>query len=372
MLFLRSFLIKTIKHKKGQFVKDIKIDQKALEALQGFKNPDDIQFGKTVVPAMVQCRFEDGKWSQLELVPYQKLMIDPAAKVLHYAQEIFEGLKSYKNDDGEVFLFRPEENANRFNFSATRMGMPELPKSVFLASLEILIKNSHHSFTTKMGDSFYLRPFMYGDEPQLGVKPSTTYQYCLIGGPAGNYFTKKSVKVRVEQKSHRASSKGIGRAKTGGNYAASMAANLETNEMGFDQTLWLDPIQETYVEELSGMNFFAVIDGVLITPELGESILHGITRASLLTLATSLGIKVQEKKISIHELMDQLDNKSCSEIFASGTASVLTPVECLKLDDRVAYTTYPEGKISQQLKEKLQKIQTGRGEDPFNWRHQVL
>lgn len=353
-------------------MKDILIDQEAVKALREFQNPKDIQFGKTVVPAMVTGAYADGSWSQLELTPYKKLMIDPAAKVLHYAQEIFEGLKSYKNNKGEVFLFRPDENAKRFNFSATRMGMPEISQEIFLASLEVLVKNSHHSFSTEIGDSFYLRPFMFGDEPQLGVKPSTTYQYCLIGGPAGNYFTKASVKVRVEKDSHRASSKGIGRAKTGGNYAASMAANLRTNKMNYDQTLWLDPLEETYVEELSGMNFFAVINNTLVTPKLGESILHGITRASLLTLAESMGIKTEERKISIYELMDQVESGECSEIFASGTASVLTPVQCLNLDGRVVETKYPEGMISQKLKKALQEIQTGRADDPFNWRYQVI
>jgi branched-chain amino acid aminotransferase len=212
---------------------------------------------------------------------------------------------------------------------------------------------------------------MFGDEPQLGVKPSSTYQYYVIGGPAGNYFTKTSVKVRVEKESHRASSKGIGSAKTGGNYAASMAANKVTNDPNYDQTLWLDPVYGEYIEELSGMNFFAVIDDVLVTPELNNSILHGITRASLLELAQSFGIKVSEKKISINELMDQIDNGNCTELFASGTASVLTPIECLRLDERESFVKYPSGNISLKLKDSLQKLQTGRSEDPFNWRRQV-
>jgi branched-chain amino acid aminotransferase len=350
---------------------DIKIDPKAISNLAEFKNPADIQFGKTLVPALLKCEYKDGKWGQLEFLPYHKILIDPAAKVLHYAQEIFEGLKSYKNDEDEVFLFRPVENAKRFNKSAVRMGMPELPEDLFINSLHCLVKHSHHTFSKELGDSFYLRPFMFGDEPQLGVKPSSTYQYYLIGGPAGNYFTKPSVKVRIEKESHRASSKGIGTAKTGGNYAASMAANKSTSEQGYDQTLWLDPVYGEFVEELSGMNFFAVIDDVLVTPELNNSILHGITRASLLELAQSFGIKVQEKKISINELMDQIDNGNCTELFASGTASVLTPIECLKLEDRESFVKHPNGLISLKLKDSLQKLQTGRSEDPFEWRQQV-
>ena len=352
-------------------MKDISIDQKAVEALKSFRNPSDIQFGKTLVPGMIRSIYKDGKWSPLSLIPYEKIQIDPAAKVLHYAQEIFEGLKSYKNEDGNVFLFRPEKNAKRFNFSARRMGMPELPEEMFINSIETLVRYSHHTFTTGINDSFYLRPFMFGDEPQLGVKPSSTYQYLLIGGPAGNYFTKKSVKVRVEKESHRASSKGIGCAKTGGNYAASMEAHIKTNKADYDQTLWLDPTESKYVEELSGMNFFAVINGVLTTPNLGNSILHGVTRESLIEIAKKMGVETQERQISIYELMEQIDNGECSELFASGTASVLTPIECLMLDGKVSTVKFPEGDVSVKLKKYLQELQTGRSEDQFNWRYKV-
>lgn len=354
-----------------EVMSNIMIDQKAIDNLKNFSPPDEILFGKTLVPAMIRCSFENGKWSDLEMVPYQKILIDPAAKVLHYAQEIFEGLKAYKNDSERVFLFRPFENAKRFNFSATKMGMPQIDENIFIQAIETLVKHSQHFFTTEIGDSFYLRPFMFGDEPQLGVKPSSTYQFYLIGGPAGNYFTKSSVNVRVEDKSHRASAHGIGCAKTGGNYAASMAASLETAKVNYDQTLWLDPTHSEYIEELSGMNFFAIINNELVTPKLTDSILHGITRASLLELANSMNIKTQEKSISINELMDQMDNGECTELFASGTASVLTPISSLMYKGRVAKAQNPNGKLSLELKDKLQKIQTGRTDDPFKWQHEV-
>ena len=349
----------------------IEIDQTAIENLKNFTPPNDIIFGKTLVPAMIKCSFENGKWSNLEMLPYQKILIDPAAKVLHYAQEIFEGLKAYKNEEEKVFLFRPFENAKRFNFSATRMGMPSLDENLFVEAIETLVKHCHHFFTTDLGDSFYLRPFMFGDEPQLGVKPSSTYQFYLIGGPAGNYFTKPSVNVRVESESHRASAHGIGSAKTGGNYAASMAASIKTAEVKYDQTLWLDPTHSEYIEELSGMNFFAIINNELVTPKLTDSILHGITRASLLDLAKNMNINVIEKSISINELMDQIDSGECTELFASGTASVLTPISSLMYKDRVSNAKSPNGDLSLKLRENLQKIQTGRAVDPFNWRHEV-
>lgn len=350
---------------------NIAIDPVAVKNLKEFTPPEDIIFGKTLVPAMIRCSYENGKWSNLEMVPYQKILIDPAAKVLHYAQEIFEGLKAYKNDEDEVFLFRPIENAKRFNFSATRMGMPEMDTGLFIESIETLVKHSHHFFTKELGDSFYLRPFMFGDEPQLGVKPSSTYQFYLIGGPAGNYFTKPSVNVRVEDKSHRASAHGIGSAKTGGNYAASMAASIETAKANYDQTLWLDPTHSKYIEELSGMNFFAVINGELHTPKLTDSILHGITRASLLELAKSMNIKTVETSISINDLMDQMDNEVCTELFASGTASVLTPISSLMFKDRVSKVKSPNGDLSMKLRNALQMIQTGRANDLFEWQHKV-
>jgi branched-chain amino acid aminotransferase len=212
---------------------------------------------------------------------------------------------------------------------------------------------------------------MFGDEPQLGVKPSSTYKFYLIGGPAGNYFTKPSVNVRVEDKSHRASAHGIGSAKTGGNYAASMAASIETEKENYDQTLWLDPTHNEYIEELSGMNFFAVINGELHTPKLTDSILHGITRASLIELARSMDIKTVERSISINELMDQIDSDICTELFASGTASVLTPISSLMYKKRVSSVKCPNGSLSMELRNTLQMIQTGRSVDSFNWQHQV-
>lgn len=347
------------------------IDPKALSLLKDYQNPKEIFFGKTFVPAMIECSFQDGSWEPLKLIPYQKILIDPAAKVLHYAQEIFEGLKCYKNPDGQSFLFRPYENAKRFNHSAKKMGMPSLPEEVFVKSLEVLAGHSSHSFQTEIGDSFYLRPFMFGDEAQLGVRPSCSYKYYLIGGPAGNYFTKSSVRVRVEDNAHRASAHGIGSAKTGGNYAASMEASLKTKKMGYDQTLWLDPVSTQSIEELSGMNFFAIIDNILVTPKKSDSILHGITRDSLLKLASSWGHKTEERDISILKLLSQIEQGKCTEAFASGTAAVLTPIESLYYKNKEYRFLKPHGEMSLKLKSELLKIQSGRTSDSFGWVHPI-
>lgn len=352
-------------------MKNININPNAIKALREFKNPTSIVFGKTLVPAMVHCSYQDGVWGDLSLIPYQMLQIDPAAKVLHYAQEIFEGLKAYKNEQGQVYLFRPEENAKRFNLSAHRIGMPSIDTDMFLQSVDLLSHYSSSSMGTHLEDSFYLRPFMFGDEAQLGVKPSSTYQYYCIGGPAGNYFSKSSVRLRVEREEHRAAMKGTGTAKTGGNYAASLASSIRSQELGFDQTLWLDPIEGRFIEELSGMNFFAVIHDVLVTPPLGNTILHGITRDSLLKLALKRGYTVQERPIDINELMNLIKSGECLEAFACGTASVLTPIGSIFDGTEELVLKYPEGLLSTLLKRDLLMIQTGRSEDSFGWRHAV-
>lgn len=350
----------------------IKIESKTVEQnLLSFRYPKDVSFGKEFVPGMIRCHFRDGKWGDLELIDYGSIPLNPAAKVLHYSQEIFEGLKAYKNEDDQAFLFRPKKNAARFNESAKLMGMPEFPEDLFIESLKELVKYCAHSFGTDLNSSFYLRPFMIGDEPLLGVKPSTTYQYYLIGCPAGNYFSKESIDVKIERNGHRAAPKGVGNAKTGGNYAASMASSLDTIAKGHDQTLWLDPVHNDFIEELSGMNFFCVIDGVLHTPPVGHTILNGITRDSLITLAKNLGYEVREERLSLKKIFEQIKENICTEAFACGTASVVVPIAKLHDGSDSAKLKNSQGKISLELKDHLLKIQTGRAADNFNWSTQV-
>lgn len=345
-------------------------NEAAVDAVKNFKTPEEIGFGKVLVPAMLNSYYDGSSWGDIHFLPYANLLIDPAAKVLHYAQEIFEGLKAYKGEDGDLYLFRPTYNAKRFAHSAVMMGMPNLPEEHFIESIKALVKSSSHLIGQELGDSFYLRPFMFGDEPQLGVKASKTYQYYLIGGPAGSYFSGDMVKVRVERDYHRVASHGTGTAKTGGNYAASLSASNKTYSIGYDQTIWLDPIEGKYVEELSGMNFMAVIDNTLVTPRLSDSILHGVTRDSLLKIASSLGIDVVERDIDINEMLEQIDEGHCTETFACGTASVISPIGQFIDNDR-EYVLNQKTTIAKQLKEKLQHIQTGRCEDQFGWRYKV-
>ncbi|MCB9092787.1 MAG: branched-chain amino acid aminotransferase [Halobacteriovoraceae bacterium] len=344
------------------------IDPLALEALKNFKKPEQLGFGGNMAPAMVSSYYKDGQWSELKLETYGPISLDPAAKVLHYAQEIFEGLKAYKNDRGELYLFRPGMNAKRFNFSAKRLGMPTFSEEDFLKSVQKLAFLSEHVIDTKPGSSFYLRPFMIGDEPQLGVKPSSTYRYYLIGAPSGNYFARDAIRVYVEDKYHRAALRGTGNAKTGGNYSASLASYIETKNRGYDQTLWLESVEDKYIEELSGMNFFAVINDVFVTPPLTGSILEGITRDSLIALGKHLGYAVEERKIELKELMKQVESGECSEAFACGTASVLVPIESLYYRENEVQFKVIGGPKTMTLKKELLKIQMGVTDDVFNWR----
>ncbi len=302
-----------------------------------------------------------------EIRPYGPLQLDPASKVLHYAQEIFEGMKAYKNEAGDLYLFRPEMNARRFNASAKRMAMPEISEKDYLESVEVFSEAMRPHVPTGINKSLYLRPFMIATEPTLGVRASETYSYYMIGCLVESYFSRPNVKVYVEMEQCRAAPGGIGFAKTGGNYGASLMAFNKTKAMGFDQTLWLDAIEKKYVEEMSGMNFFAILGDELTTPKLTETILAGITRESILKIAHEFGLRPVERKIDINELVKQIESGECSEAFACGTASVLTPIECLTYNDKLYKLKCPLGKKSVEIREKFLRLQRGLEPDPYGW-----
>jgi branched-chain amino acid aminotransferase len=348
-------------------MENIHIDPKAIELIKNYKPTGDFGFGKLMCPVMITCDYENGSWGTIEVIPYAPLSIDPAAKVLHYAQEIFEGLKAYKNDDEEVFLFRPEMNAKRFNISANRMAMPELPEEIFVETNKLITSICHDVVPIEVGASLYLRPFMIATEPALGVKPSSTYKYVLIASPAADYFVKPSVSVYVEDVTSRAAAGGTGFAKTGGNYAASLQSFKKLKENNCDQTLWLDARDHKFVEELSGMNFMAVIGDQLVTPILSDTILSGITRDSLLNLAPTMGLKPVEKNIDISDLLKLIKSGECTEAFACGTAAVITPISKLVYKSGEYEFTYPEGKFSTELKIEMLLMQSGRNVKKPEW-----
>lgn len=350
---------------------NIDINSEISDILKRYKLPESLGFGNVFAPIMIQSDYADGHWSSLQIKKYGPLLIDPAAKVLHYAQEIFEGMKAYKNDDEEVFLFRPDMNAKRFNGSAQRMAMPEIPQNMFIEACSVITDLCRNFIPVEIGASLYLRPFMIATEPTLGVRPSKTYSFIVLACPSGNYFTSPNVSVYVEREGARASKGGTGFAKTGGNYAASLKSFKRLDEVGCDQTLWLDAAEHKYIEELSGMNFFAIINNEFHTPIITDTILEGITRNSILQLATDKGFKVVERKMPINELINDIKDGRCSEAFACGTASVLTPISKL-VDDNGEYAMKnPEGLLSTEIKLDLLMIQSGRLMKRDDWQIKV-
>lgn len=345
------------------------------EALDNYKLPEQLIFGKDAGPVMARCSYRDGKWGDLDILPFGPILLSPAAKVLHYAQEIFEGMKAYRVNGKGPFIFRPEQNLNRLNLSADRMAMPEIPAEIFMTAVNEVTSLTARYIPRRTGESLYLRPFMIATDPSLGIKPSETYDFYVITGPSGSYFNGEvhGISVLIERQDCRAFPGGTGFAKTGGNYAASLKAAQKVKKMGITQSLWLDAKARKYIEELSGMNFFAVINGELHTPDIGDTVLDGITRKSLIQLASDKGIKTFVRQINIDELIEQIKNGQCTELFACGTAAIITPIACLcEEESGVRYSVkYADGNLSVELKEELLAIQEGRKPDHYNWVHVV-
>ena len=317
----------------------------------------------------------DTGWTDGRIVPYGPLSIDPATAVLHYAQEVFEGLKAYVHADGSVWLFRPEANAERMQRSSVRLALPELPTDWFLGSIEALIDADRDWIPTGGERSLYLRPFMFGSEPFLGVRPSRHVTYSCIASPAGSYFSggPQAVSIWLSTEYSRAGAGGTGAAKCGGNYASSLLPQQEAIAQGCDQVVFLDSREQKWVEELGGMNiYFVQSDGSIVTPELSGSILPGVTRDSIIQLAGDLGHEVVERKVSIDEWRSGVADGTITEVFACGTAAVVTPIASLKWDGgEVATEDAAAGKIAGSLRSALLDIQYGRAEDRHGWLRRV-
>ena len=345
-----------------------KIHDHVNQALNSFSLPEKLGFGTVMAPIMASCIYKNGKWEELEILPYGPIQMSPCAKVLHYAQEVFEGMKAYKVEGLGPFIFRPEENFLRFNRSAERIAMPQIPHEIFMSSVIELTALCSKIIPGHSGESLYLRPFMFATEEALGVRPSDSFRYMVIASPSGSYFTGSVLSVLIEREGARAYPGGTGFAKAGGNYAASLLSSLKAKKLGYVQTLWLDGRERKYVEEMSGMNFFAVINNVLCTPKISDTILEGITRKSLIVLAKELGIEVQERNIDINQLTKQIESGECSEAFACGTAAIITSIDFLAEATGERFTfKNSQGKIGIMLRAKLLAIQEGSAEDKYNW-----
>ena len=332
----------------------------------------DPGFGRVFTDHMVMIRYKEGLgWHDAKVMARGPLLLDPASAVLHYAQEIFEGLKAYRLADGSMALFRPDANARRFAESARRMAMPELPETIFVESVKALARTDRDWFPNIEGGSLYLRPFMFASEVFLGVKPSAEYLYLVIASPVGNYFKSgvPAVSLLVSQDYTRAALGGTGAAKCGGNYATSLVAQAEAIRLGYDQVVYLDAVERRWVEELGGMNLFFVFDdGSIQTPPLGGTILPGVTRDSLLTLAREEGLVVREAPYAIDQWRADAQSGRLVESFACGTAAVVTPVGSVTdKGGRFVIGAGGPGQLTSRLRDRLVTIQRGLAADPHGW-----
>lgn len=338
-------------------------------------------FGKYFSDNIVRATWlKDKGWQQAELIGQDASAGGLAINALHYGQSIFEGLKAYRHPDGGVYTFRPEANALRFQRSAYRLALPPVPTDLFIGAIEVLVQQDQDWVSADPEKSFYLRPLEFGSEPALGVKPSDEVTFVLMGSPVGAYFPNgvKPVKVWISDDFVRAAAGGTGEAKCAGNYAASLLAQSEAATQGCDQVVWIDAKERKYIEEMGGMNLFFVYgkgkDARVVTPALTGTLLPGVTRDSLLTLAAELGYQVGEVKISVDEWREGCASGEISESFACGTAAVITPVGAVDSKNSGSWTIGDgqPGEITMKLREALVNIQTGRAQDSHNWMHRLV
>jgi branched-chain amino acid aminotransferase len=340
-----------------------------------FEDPLKLPFGRHFTDHMFTMEFAPAKgWHRPRIMPYGPLALEPSANVFHYSQEVFEGQKAYKSSRGEILMFRPRENARRLIRSLQRMCMPVIPEEVFLEAECELLKVEARWVPSQKGASLYIRPTVIGTEAALGVKPSNEYLFYIILSPVGPYFKEgfNPVGLWVSETYSRAGSGGTGEAKTGGNYAGSLLATLEATQKGYSQVLWLDAAEHRFVEEVGAMNIFFVMDGKLVTPALSGTILQGITRMSVLELARDLGIRAEERRIAIDEIVAGIGSGKVSEIFGAGTAAVISPVGKIAFRGKdYVINGNQTGPWAKKFFDTLTDIQYGELEDRHGWVHRV-
>ncbi|WP_340392814.1 branched-chain amino acid aminotransferase [Macrococcoides caseolyticum] len=334
-------------------------------------DPENLGFGKFFTDYMFSMDYsnEEG-WHNKKIIPYQEISMSPASQVLHYGQAVFEGLKAYKTQHG-VQLFRPDQNFKRMIRSCERLEIPKIDVEEMVQALKQLVELEKDWIPSGAGQSLYIRPIVFANEPFLGVRPAISYKFLILLSPVGAYYgggQLSPTKIYVEDEYVRAVRGGVGFAKAAGNYAASLIAQSRAEKLGYDQVLWLDGVEQAYIEEVGSMNIFFVIDNKLVTPELNGSILPGITRKSILELAEHLGYEVEERRISIQEVVDSVKNGSLTEVFGAGTAVVISPVGEIKYkEDVLTIGDGNTGKITEELYSAYTSIQSGSKEDPFGW-----
>jgi len=330
-------------------------------------NMNEIAFGKHFTDHMLVADYEDGAWKNIAILPFSPISLDPSSAVLHYGQTIFEGIKAFKNDKGEFVIFRPDQNLIRFNVSAARMEMPQVPEWLFIEGMKQLINVESGWIPTTPDSSLYIRPFMIATDPYLGVRPSLSYKFMIILGPSGPYFS-APMKILIEQKYTRATPGGVGFAKNGGNYGASLHPVELAKQKGFDQVLWTDANEHKYVEEVGVMNVMFVIDGKVITPSLERgTVLKGVTRDSSIILLREMGYSVEERNLSVDEIVAAHKKGVFQEIFGVGTAAVVSMVKQLVNGDYIMDFDPENMPIAKALKQELHEIRMGRKADKHQW-----
>ena len=328
-----------------------------------FKN---LGFGSVFSDHMLICDYKDGAWGTPEIVPFEPISLMPSAKIFHYGQSIFEGMKAYKDSDKKTWLFRPDENFKRFNISAKRLSIPELPEAVFMEGLKALLKVDEQWIPTQDGSSLYIRPIMFATGEGFHASPANAYKFIICTAPSGAYFAGK-VKVLIEQNYSRSANGGVGFAKAGGNYAGQFYPTQLAIDKGYDQVIWTDDNTHEYIEEAGAMNIFVRINDTLITGPTSDRILDGITRKSILDIAKDEGIKVEVRKFTVTEIVEASKNGSLKEMFGAGTAAVISPIATFGFKDTDYDLPELENPVASQLKQRIVDIQTNKAKDIFGW-----
>jgi branched-chain amino acid aminotransferase len=328
---------------------------------------ENLTFGNVFTDHMLVCDYVDGKWQNPVIEPYGTITISPAARVFHYGQAIFEGMKAYRDENDEIWLFRPEENYERFNKSSVRLAIPEIPKDIFMNGLLELLKLDKEWVPKGYGNSLYIRPFVFGDQVGVSAAPSANYKFMILLCPVKAYYT-GDVKVLIAEKYSRAANGGVGAAKAAGNYGAQFYPTNLAKEKGYQQIIWTDDCSHEYLEEAGTMNVFFRINDTLITAPTSDRILDGVTRKSVIALAEHNGIPVEVRKITVTELLEAAKNKSLKEIFGAGTAAVISPVSGFGYQEDFYDLPLMEDSYAKKMKKYLLDIQYNLASDPFNWR----
>jgi branched-chain amino acid aminotransferase len=331
---------------------------------------NNLPFGQELSDHMLVCDYENGKWQAPKIIPYQNISLDPSAKIFHYGQSIFEGMKAYKDEQDAIWLFRPLDNQKRLNISAKRLAIPELPEAYFMEGLEALLLLEKDWIPTVKDSSLYIRPYIFATGNGFHASPSDKYKFIIACSPSGPYFGGK-LKVLIEQQYSRSANGGVGFAKAGGNYAGQFYPTNLAIQKGFQQVIWTDDTTHEFIEEAGAMNIFVRINDTLVTAPTSDRILDGITRKSIIEIAEDQGISVEIRSISVHEIVEASENGSLKEMFGAGTAAVISPIAAFGYKEKEFTLPELENTFASKLKKQITDIQYNRSDDKFGWRHAV-